>query len=71
MQMWDRHDNPNQLWRFEKQGDASYIIRSVLSDLVLDIERYGKENGSRLHLWTQHGDWNQRFFLEEVVHLPG
>ena len=45
------------------------IIRSCMSDKVLDIKGGGAGNGAKVHQWTQHGNWNQIFFIEEVLAL--
>jgi hypothetical protein len=65
LHLWDQHNKENQLWRFDKQRDGSYVIRSLLSkDLVLDVSGRAGHDGAELITWDDNGGNNQRWRLE-------
>jgi hypothetical protein len=63
LQMWDRHEHENQLWRFEEQHDGSYVIRSVLNNLVLDVGGKARYDGAQLITWNDNEGSHQRWRL--------
>jgi hypothetical protein len=58
-------DNANSTyWKFEKQTDRTYYIRSIVNSQVFDVySGYGDDN-LKLINWASHGGNNQRFFVE-------
>ncbi|EAU88949.1 hypothetical protein CC1G_10077 [Coprinopsis cinerea okayama7 len=61
------NENHNQLWIVERfQSRDTYLIRSVHSNLVLDLSQGLSANGTPILCWTQHGGTNQQWRIEWV-----
>src|SRR3712207_1092322 len=53
VQLWDCHNDDNQLWDFEHSG----LIRNHQSGRCLDAELDDiAHNGAKVQLWNCHGD---------------
>ncbi|MCR5206670.1 MAG: GBS Bsp-like repeat-containing protein [Lachnospiraceae bacterium] len=60
------HYGANQLFRFTRQSDNSYIISNDFSGKVLDVHMNWDAttiNGSNIEIYDKYGDENQRWFL--------
>lgn len=52
-------------WRFIRQSDGSYIIKSLYSGMVLDVYNGSNASGTRVNTFTQWGEDNgaQKWFV--------
>lgn len=55
----------NQLWRFERQIDGSYIISSCIDGKCLDIENSDINNGANVRTYEKLCQLNQRWYIVE------
>eukprot|EP00435_Cladocopium_sp_Y103_P049052 s321_g14.t1 len=56
------NNQANQKFRFEDCGDGYFkILVQHAPGLALDVEEQVNEDGTRLHLWTDHGGPSQQF----------
>jgi len=53
-------------WKFERQPEGWYIIRSSVSAQVFDIELISPFDGALMHNWDYWGGNNQKWFLDPV-----
>ena len=56
-------DNNNQVWRFERQEDNSYIIRSVVDSTCIDAEMGETEDGTNVQTYEYNGTDAQRWYF--------
>ena len=56
-------DNNNQVWRFERQEDNSYIIRSVVDSSCIDAEMGEAEDGTNVQTYEYNGTDAQRWYF--------
>ena len=52
-----------QLWRFVRQSDGGYSIINKKSGLSLDVENFGTESGTNIHMVTYSGNTAQHFYI--------
>ena len=64
LQIWDRWDGENQLWRFEKLPDGSYIIKSAWNNLVVDVSGKSWSDGADIITWDSNDGSNQKWRLD-------
>ena len=56
-------DMPNQIWKFERQSDNSYLIRSCLDDNCIDSENGEFEDGNNVQTYPDNGTRAQRWYF--------
>lgn len=56
-------DMPNQLWKFERQSDNSYLIRSCLDGRCIDSENGEFEDGNNVQTYPDNGTCAQRWYF--------
>ncbi len=70
IQLGKQNAAPGQYWLLDPQSDGVYFIRTADpkgNNRVLDVTGYGtKKAGSKVHLWTEHGYYNQQWELVPV-----
>lgn len=54
----------NQKWIFIRKSDDSYVVKSKLSEKVMDISGASLEKGTEVIQFTEHSRANQRFRIE-------
>ena len=54
---------PNQIWKFERQSDNSYLIRSCLDDTCIDSENGEFEDGNNVQTYPDNGTRAQRWYF--------
>ena len=54
----------NQLWRFEKMDDKSYVITNAKTKLALDVDGGSTELCAKLKGHVKHCGSNQRWFIQ-------
>ena len=56
----------NQIWRFERQPDNSYLIRCVVNGKCLDSDRASYEDGNNVQVYEDNGTGAQRWIVCEL-----
>ena len=59
------NNNSNQIWKFEKQSDDSYLIRSAYNDMCLDVENGKNDDATNIQINEDNGTASQRWFLHQ------
>lgn len=59
------NNNSNQIWKFEKQSDNSYLIRSAYNDMCLDVENGKNDDATNIQIYEDNGTDSQRWFLHQ------
>ena len=54
---------PNQIWKFERQSDNSYLIRSCLDNTCIDSENGEFEDGNNVQTYEDNGTRAQRWYF--------
>jgi chitodextrinase len=67
VQQWDCSGGANQLWRFVKQTDGSYVVISKNSGKALDVEGASQVNGGNVLQYQLTGGDNQKWFITPVT----
>lgn len=55
-----------QIWKFERQSDNSYIIKSSSDGLCLDVDNANSSNGTNVKVCTYNGSDAQKWYLIRV-----
>jgi hypothetical protein len=61
---WTATGNDNQKWRFERRGDGSYLIRSVLNSLVMAVSGGVAKQGTGIVMWEYGASESQHWRLD-------
>ena len=56
-------ENQNQIWRFERQEDNSYIIRSAVDSTCIDAANGETEDGTNVQTYEYNGTEAQRWYF--------
>lgn len=56
-------DNQNQVWRFERQEDNSYVIRSVVDDTCIDAAMGETDDDTNVQTYEYNGTEAQRWYF--------
>ena len=56
-------DNKNQLWKFERQEDNSYVIRSVVDDTCIDAAMGETDDDTNVQTYEYNGTEAQRWYF--------
>ena len=56
----------NQLWKFERQGDGSYYIKNLESNLYLDVDNEETGNGTNIKLYKYSASTAQKWCIIAV-----
>lgn len=52
-----------ELWKLERQGDGSYVIRSVKDGKVLDVDNGRNADGTNVQVWDYNGGDGQKWYI--------
>ncbi|MBQ6626276.1 MAG: RICIN domain-containing protein [Ruminococcus sp.] len=55
--------NPSQVWKFERQEDGSYIIRTCFDSKVLNVSNRGTEPGTNVGVYNDTESDAKRWFI--------
>ena len=62
-------ENPSigryQTWHFTRYDDGTYKIASVADGKVIDLESSSTTKGANISVYSDHGENNQRWYLQE------
>ena len=70
IQVYESNGTAAQRWYIRNNNDGTFTFESSInSGYVMDVKSkaVGKNNAN-IHLWSYHGDFNQRFILECIEH---
>ena len=56
-------DNLNQVWRFERQEDNSYLIKSLVDGTCIDVENGEDVDGTNVQTYENNGTEAQRWYF--------
>ncbi len=56
-------DNTRQIWKFERQSDLSYKIRSTYDGKLLDVDGAGTSKGANVQAYIDHNHDAQKWFF--------
>ena len=61
--LWDEKANAQYYWCFTRQGDGSYIIKSLYDGKAMDVHGSAAISGSNVYTYAEHGLNNQRWYI--------
>lgn len=61
----DKTTSANQIWRFSRYEDGTYIIKSVGMGTAMEVSYASTDIGANVSLYKAHGADNQRWYLVE------
>ena len=64
---YTRNDTCAQQWRFIDSGGGYYRLMNRCSGLVVDIHEHSLDNGARVVQWSDLGNPNQQFSVQDVA----
>lgn len=70
MQLWEDVNGDNQKWKIQNvdtvKEDSEYVITSVNSNKVLDVENNSDENGALIQQYEYNGNNNQIWYIRYI-----
>ena len=55
----------NEYWRFERQSDGTYTIKSLSNGKYLDVDKNGDSDGLNIYTYEYTGARNQRWYIRK------
>lgn len=59
------YGNANEYWRFKREKDGSYIIKSLEDGKYLDVSEAGSSDGLNIHVFDYTGAKNQKWYITD------
>ena len=70
MQLWEDVNGDNQKWKIQNvdtvKEDSEYVITSVNSNKVLDVENNSDENGALIQQYEYNENNNQIWYIRYI-----
>ena len=63
VQIWDAYPQLNQMFRFNRQSDGTYVITALHSGKVLDVKGGNKDKGTLVWQHSENGSDAQRWYI--------
>ncbi|MGN0502020.1 MAG: RICIN domain-containing protein, partial [Ruminococcus sp.] len=64
--IYDKMDNLDHIWRFERNADGSYKITNMHNGKCLDVNGAANADGTNVQIWENNGGSAQKWFIYNV-----